>query len=287
MDFPRRHFLSATALGSAAMLIGRDVKASDAVAETTEVMPQAKVRIGLNTSTIREQKLPLPKQIEVAAQAGFDAIEPWVRDIVAYEAAGGSLETIRKMAADANLEICSAIGFAKWIVDDPQQRQRGLDEAAADMRRVAAIGGKHIAAPPIGAHRPDHPKPSLDVIAKRYSALCELGKREGVQPQLELWGFSPTLSKLEELVYVATAAAHPSACMLPDFYHVYKGGNDFAGLRMLEASAMPNFHINDYPADPPQNAIADRHRVFPGDGICPLPELIGDLIRRGFRGCFS
>ncbi|MEM9828217.1 MAG: sugar phosphate isomerase/epimerase, partial [Planctomycetota bacterium] len=40
-------------------------------------------------------------------------------------------------------------------------------------------------------------------------------------------------------------------------------------------------------ADPPQNAIADRHRVFPGDGICPLPELIGDLIRRGFRGCFS
>jgi 2-keto-myo-inositol isomerase len=47
------------------------------------------------------------------------------------------------------------------------------------------------------------------------------------------------------------------------------------------------FHINDYPADPPRESIADKHRVFPGDGICPLPEIIRQLIDHGFKGVFS
>jgi len=86
---------------------------------------------------------------------------------------------------------------------------------------------------------------------------------------------------------VATGAGHPNACVLPDFYHIYKGGNDFASLGMIEASRMHCFHINDYPADPPRESIGDKHRVFPGDGVCPLPEIIRKLIAHGFQGTFS
>lgn len=106
-------------------------------------------------------------------------------------------------------------------------------------------------------------------------------------PQLELWGFSPTLSRLGELAYVATEAAHPDACVLPDFYHIYKGGSDLAGLKMIEASKMHVFHINDYPSDPLRESIADKDRVYPGDGVCPLTETIAMLIDNGFAGCFS
>jgi 2-keto-myo-inositol isomerase len=155
------------------------------------------------------------------------------------------------------------------------------------MEAVKAIGGTRVAAPPVGAHKGDSQSPPLDVIAQRYRALLEVGAEIGVVPQLELWGFSPTLSKLSELVYVATAAAHPDACVLPDFYHIYKGGNDFESLSLIEASRMHCFHMNDYPADPPQDRIADKHRVFPGDGICPLPKLIRQLVDHGFRGVFS
>ncbi|MDB4654717.1 sugar phosphate isomerase/epimerase, partial [Rubripirellula sp.] len=109
----------------------------------------------------------------------------------------------------------------------------------------------------------------------------------GVVPQLELWGFSPTLSKLSELAYVSAGAGHPDACVLPDFYHIYKGGNDFASLGMIEASRMHCFHMNDYPADPPLAEIADKHRVFPGDGVCALPKIIRQLLDHGFSGTFS
>jgi sugar phosphate isomerase/epimerase len=100
----------------------------------------------------------------------------------------------------------------------------------------------------------------LPTIARRYRKLLELGAETGVTPQLELWGFSKTLSKLGEMAYVATEAGHPDACVLPDFYHIYKGGSDFAGLKMIEASRMHVFHMNDYP-DMPRETIGDERAM--------------------------
>lgn len=273
--------LGATAMTAAASFPAPRSQAADS---SRDRLP---VRFGLNMSTIRGQDLSIVQQVEVAAKAGYDAIEPWIRDLKSYADEGGSLDELKKKIADTGMTVDSAIGFANWIVDDEQARAQGLSDARAEMELVRAIGGTRVAAPPVGAHRADGDSPSLPEIARRYRALLELGAELGVTPQLELWGFSPTLSKLSELAYVAAGAAHPDACVLPDFYHIYKGGNDFESLGMIEGSRMHCFHINDYPADPPRETIGDKHRVFPGDGICPLPKIIRQLVDHGFQGTFS
>ena len=280
----RETFRHLFAAGSAVYAAGW--MASATAADSTPTA-DAHVPVALNTSTIRGHNLPLDRQVEVAIAAGYDGIEPWIRDVRAFEKDGGSVDDLAARMKDANLSVVSAIGFANWISEDAAQRKAGLEEAAADMRLVRRLGGRHIAAPPIGAHKPDMPRPSIEDIGDRYRALCEVGQAEGVFPQLELWGFSPTLSKLEEMAYVGAAASHSQACFLPDFYHIYKGGNDFESLRMLEASAMHCFHINDYPGEPTIAEIADKDRVYPGDGVCPLPKLIRMLLDNGFRGTFS
>ena len=58
-------------------------------------------------------------------------------------------------------------------------------------------------------------------------------------------------------MFVAIESGHPKACLLPDVYHIYKGGSDFAGLGLLSGSAIQVFHVNDYPADPPRETIND------------------------------
>jgi sugar phosphate isomerase/epimerase len=45
--------------------------------------------------------------------------------------------------------------------------------------------------------------------------------------------------------------------------------------------------MNDYPAEPPRDEIADAHRVYPGDGVAPLAGLLRDLRAAGFRGALS
>lgn len=256
---------------------------SHANAAQSPVTP--KIKYSLNMSTVRGQKLSPPDQVDLAAKAGYDAIEPWVGELRQFEQSGGSLKDLSKRIADRGLLVPSAIGFAEWIVNDDARRATGLEQAKRDMELVRTIGGTHIAAPPAGATKDTDV--SLFKAAERFRTLIELGESMGVLPQLEVWGFSTTLSRLGETMLVATEARHPKACVLLDVYHLHKGGSEFAGLRLLSGAAMNCFHMNDYPATPPRETIRDADRVYPGDGVAPLTPLLRDLFATGFGGTLS
>ncbi len=253
----------------------------------TSTPPREPFGYCLNTSTTRGAGLPIERALEVAAGAGFGAVEPWIEEIEEYVDRGGRLPELRRRFDDLGLHVAGAVGFAEWIVEDEARRAAGLERMRRDMDLVASIGGRFIAAPPIGAHQADQVRPGLDRIADRYAAILELGRSTGVTPILELWGFSQTLGRLSEVVHVAAETAHLGSCMLLDSYHLYKGGSDFAGLRLLNGGALPVFHINDYPADPPRERIDDPDRVYPGDGVAPLGDLMRTLDAIGFRGFLS
>jgi sugar phosphate isomerase/epimerase len=278
--FHRRELL-ATAAG--ATLAGFAPTSSARGAEETPDSP--KLRYCLNMSTIREHKLSLVEKIDVAAKAGYDAIEPWTGDLQQYADGGGSLDDLKKQIADLGLTVESAIGFARWIVDDEAERAKGLEAAKRDMELVRKIGGSRMAAPPSGATG----EPRLDLLAaaERYRALLEAGGEIGVTPQLEVWGFSKNLSRLGETAFVAIESNHPDACILPDVYHLYKGGSDFEGLALISSAAIHVFHMNDYPDQPPRGEISDAHRVYPGDGVAPLSHILRILFKNGFAGVLS
>ncbi len=246
--------------------------------------PEHRVRYCLNMSTLRGHKLTVPDQVRIASQAGYDAIEPWIGDLRQYEERGGSLSDLAKQVADAGLRVESAIGFAPWIVDDAVKRAAGLENMKRDMELIRSVGGTRIAAPPVGATN----QPDLDLrrAAQRYRDLLTLGRRIGVTPQLELWGFSQSLSRLGELLYIAAEAGHEDACLLLDVYHIYKGGSDFAGLHVVAGDAVHVLHMNDYPAIE-REKISDADRVYPGDGVAPLNAILGTLFERGFKGTLS
>lgn len=239
----------------------------------------------LNTSTIRGQNLSIVDEVDLAAKAGYQAIEPWINELDRYVTGGGSLRDLARRISDAGLRVESAIGFPAWIVDNEGERRKGLEEARRAMDLVRQLGGRRLAAPPVGAT--NQTDLSLPRAAERYRALLDLGQRMEVAPQVELWGFSKSLSRLGEVAYVATEAGHPNACVLADVYHLHKGGSGFAGLKQLSGLSLQVFHMNDYPANPPRADITDAHRVYPGDGVAPLGEMLRDLRRVGFRGVLS
>lgn len=238
-----------------------------------------------NTSTIRGQKLSIVEVVDIAAQAGYQAIEPWINEIEAYLQKGGSLPDLKKRIRDVGLTVESAIGFAEWIVDDDARRTKGLEHARRDMDLVQQIGGKRIAAPAAGAT--DVSNIDYMKVIERYRALLALGDHFGVVPMVEVWGFSKTLTRLGQAMMVAIESGHPQACVLPDVYHLYKGGSNFTGLKLLGKNAVHICHMNDYPAKPPREVIADKDRVYPGDGVAPLADILRTLREIGFDGYLS
>jgi 2-keto-myo-inositol isomerase len=271
----------------------RDVLAMSTAAIATSVLPSTASAAepaepfgySFNTSTIRGQKVHIEDEAKLAARAGFNAIEPWISELQDFTKRGGTLKDLGKQIADLGLKVESSIGFAKWIVNDNLERHKGLDEAKRDMEMVLAIGGRRIAAPPAGAT--DKPIPELGVIADRYRTLAELGAKIGIIPEAEVWGFSKTLSKLAETILVAMESGHPQACVLPDIYHLFKGGSTFDSLKLMSGKAIGIFHVNDYPKDKDRASIKDADRVYPGDGVAPLAEVFRSLRDIGYRGMLS
>jgi len=239
----------------------------------------------LNTATIRGHRLGLVRELEVAAEEGYGAVEPWIGSIQQYTKGGGSLKDISKRIADLGLKIPNAIGFARWSVDDQGQREKALEQIKREMDMLKQMGATGMAASPAGA-RKGNPG-SLDAMAERYRAVLDLGDEMGMVPQLEIWGTSPVLSRLAQAVYVAMQTGHPKACVLPDVYHMFRGGSPFEGLALLGPKTMHAFHVNDYPAEPPREQMNDGHRIFPGDGIAPYRAIVGTLRDVGFRGWLS
>ena len=59
----------------------------------------------LNTSTLMGQKLPITELIDLAAKAGYHAMEPWMGGLDTYTKGGGSLKDLRKRFDDQGIQV--------------------------------------------------------------------------------------------------------------------------------------------------------------------------------------
>lgn len=228
-----------------------------------------------NSSTVRGQKIGIEEEIEYAAKAGYQGLELWIPVLNDYKASGKSIKDLAKKINDLGLKVFDGIGFAQWIHDNDQVRAQAIEQAKREMDLLTMLGCTRIAAPPAGAT--DREASSYDAIADRFGKLLDIGLIHGVVPQLELWGFSKTLYKLSQLLYVAAQTGRGSAKLLVDVYHLYRGGSSVDSLALIAPEAIEIFHMNDYLASSDPHTITDADRVYPGDGVAPLSKIFNHL----------
>jgi sugar phosphate isomerase/epimerase len=237
----------------------------------------------LNTSTIRGNNLDIVAVVNAASKAGFQAIEPWIMELDRYTSSGGTLKDLGKRIADAGLTVEDAVAFNSFLDDDDARRAASMEKLKVDMDKVAQIGGKRIAAPP-GNNRA---AVSLDNVAKYYREALEMGEKVGVQPLLELWGTHPVLGPLSHGIYATVATGRADASLLLDVFHLYKSGTPFTSLRQINGASLHVIHLNDYPQAADSSTLNDGNRIYPGDGVAPLGQILRNLRDNGFRGHLS
>lgn len=228
----------------------------------------------LNMATIRGHKLGFMKELEIASKGGFKSVEIWMDSLQQYLDSGGTLKEAASKMKSLGITAENAIGFAKWIVDDDTVRKQAVEQMKREMDILAGIGCKRIAAPPMGATE----VAGLDLrkAAERYRTILDLGDKIGVVPHVEMWGFSKNLSRASEVMFVAMESGHPSAKILLDVYHLYKGGSPVETLNMIGQYDCELIHMNDYPLIN-REKITDADRVHPGDGIAPIKKILDSL----------
>ena len=231
-------------------------------------------RFCLNTSTISGQKPGLLKYIEIASMAGYDGVELWINDVKDYLSKGNSLQSLAAFIKSKNIEVYDAISFTTWMVDDDAVRKAGMAELEEEMKMMTALGCHRIAAPPAGVKQG---KPiNIEHTAEHYEEILQLGRKYNVMPLLEFWGASGTLYNFSQALAIAAAANDKDARILPDVYHLFRGGSGFNCLQLVNGKVIDIIHMNDYP-NKPADQQTDSDRVYPGDGIAPLKQILHSL----------
>lgn len=241
--------------------------------------PVGPFRFCLNTSTIMGQKPGLLHSIEIAAAAGYDGVELWIRDIQDWLAQGNSIEQLAKFITAKKLRVENAISFTEWLTDDDTRRAAALATLEKEMQLVAVLGCKRIAAPPAGVSK----EQVIDIqkAGARYRETITLGRKYKVMPLLEFWGASGTVYNFGQALAIAAAANDPDARILPDVYHLFRGGSGFDCLNLVNGKVIDIIHMNDYPAGKPVADQTDADRVYPGDGAAPLKQVLQTLKNMG------
>jgi sugar phosphate isomerase/epimerase len=240
-------------------------------------------KTALNTSTLFPFNLGVKEQIRIAAEAGYEGIELWVKDLETYQAGGGTIKELKTYLEQTGIAVVNAIAFFAWSDEDDSERTKALRQAEKEMAMLAELGCAAVAAPPYG----NKGRVALERMAEHYGELSELAGRIGIRPYLEFWGRAKTLSRLSEALYIAMESGVPDARILLDPFHMYTGGSRLESLAYINGGRIGIVHVNDYPADPPRETIADRDRVFPGEGIAPSRRFAEMLHAIGYRGYLS
>jgi 2-keto-myo-inositol isomerase len=240
-------------------------------------------KTALNASTLFPFELDVVQQLEIAAQAGYDGIELWVKDIEAYLAAGGTTQALRQQIEASGLTLVNAIAFFAWADIDPEKRAQGLEQAEREMKILQELGCLGVAAPPFG----DVAEVSLAEMAEAFVALNQRAQAIGISPYLEFWGRAPKLSSLGEALFVAAQSGVEDVKLLLDPFHMYTGGSKLEAISLLRGSSVGVVHVNDYPAEPARATIGDSDRVFPGQGIGRSKDLARLLHAIGYDGFLS
>lgn len=281
----RRQFI---ALGAAAGIAAGSVPALAISDRPSAVGKEKRYQKGqspwpicLDTATIRPASLR--EKVKIAAKAGYDAIEPWDGELAEFEKEGGNLKDLGREIKDLGMFVPSVIGLWNALPPTKSRFEESLAETRHRMRMASDIGSEHVQTIPntVGENY-DH-----QYVSQRYREIIDIGMNEfNLNPALVFVKFFP-LKTLGQAAGVALDTNHPQAMIIPDTYHMHISEGGFEGLKFINGDMIAIFQFADAPALPEIAALKDEHRVYPGDGILPLPEILKTLKSTGFKRCIS
>jgi 2-keto-myo-inositol isomerase len=240
------------------------------------------MRLALNGATIMHS--PLADDIEIAAETGFSALEVWAPKLDAY---------LRERSLEEFAGRLLALGVQPWCInsieDITPRDALGRARIIEQLERTAAVA-RAIGAPSIVVV-PGRAPAGFERAAAVADAVAVLRLMSDVAGDVGLAfeflgkpGCSvPTLDMAIEII---SQADRRNVGMVIDTFHFHAGGSLMADLARVPLEKLFVVHLNGC-EDRPRPELTDAHRLFPGEGIIPIGEILRALRTRGFDGMMS
>jgi 2-keto-myo-inositol isomerase len=242
------------------------------------------MKIGFNGAST--MKTDLPGDIRVASLAGYDLIEIWAKKMEAY-LLDHSLDDLRTLLAEAHVKPL-AINSVEFITFNASWEKANTLNLIARYAKMA----DYLSCPFIVVVPSPKPKGATDkeVFDESIRVLLEISDRfrdYKVRFAFEFLGFRwCSVSTLEEDFAIVKAVNRENIGLVLDTFHFYAGGSSVGAIRDVDPEKIFILHMNDA-EKLPKAELQDAHRLFPGEGVIPLAEIVAGLKNIHYDGPVS
>lgn len=240
--------------------------------------------IGWNGETM--PALPLDKEIEVAATAGYRGVELFIPKLVTY-LESHTVTGLAQFLQDNHLAPLTINGIENINFRPPQEFAKVKEECRWLSELAQEIGCPGIVVVP-------SPQPKgvtwEQVKVETVSALrdlADIAAPYGIKLGFEF--LAPANCSVRTLAQgweIVLATGREDVGLVFDTYHFFVGGSSWESLEEFAADRLMIVHINDV-EDLPLEQLTDGHRLLPGEGILPLNRMLSRLHARGYDGAYS
>ncbi len=245
---------------------------------------EGRMRLGFNGATT--QTADLATDIRVAGQAGYDVIELRDNKLEDFLAGGGALEDVRRMLDEAGVAPWTINAISYVGVGGAEGTARAVARCRELSRMAQAIGCPWVLVVP-GATEGRSAAQVLKDTAATLREMADAAAEYGVNVAFEFMGFPwAAVRDVAGAWAVVQEAGRPNLGIVIDTTHFYAGDSTLASIAEIDPGKLAVLHINDV-EDIAKADILDGHRLYPGDGVLPLNDILGAAQASGWDGVLS
>ena len=242
------------------------------------------MQLGFNGATTMTSDLET--DIRIAGEAGYDVLEITATKLDKFLGTH-SVADARKLIDAAHLRTHAINSIEKINFREAEGRAEVLARTRQLSEYARALACPWIIAVPGPAPAGTQWEAIRDNTVTSLRAMSDVASPFGVNLAFEFLGFPwcsvQTAAQGWEIVKMTDRA---KVGMVIDTCHFYAGNSTLDSIKAIDAKKLAVFHINDVDKTPKEK-ITDANRLFPGDGVIPLKQIIVAVRDIGFDGVAS
>jgi len=232
----------------------------------------------------------------IVAKAGFGGIGLRYNLLEDYLDRGHSLVEVKNLLRRFDLTFTEGGFLAEWQFHGGvplvcgRKRQGGPEEASEVLmkrlqiflQRCAELGCVNITAAAALHETGDLAKAAAD-----FAALCEIARPYGLRICLEFIGSAPQVRDVKTASQLVEAANQPNGGLVVDTFFVHQGGTRRTDLAVVPIDRILNVQLADAKPGPREKLNMLEDRLFPGEGVAHVQDVVSLLYQRGYAGWWT
>ncbi|WP_208247491.1 TIM barrel protein (plasmid) [Rhizobium sp. T1470] len=224
----------------------------------------------------------LPEKLEAIAQAGFDGVEIFENDFLAFD---GSPADVGKMARDLGLEITLFQPFRDFEGMPDALRSRTFDRAERKFDVMQELGTGMVL---VCSNVSQAALGGIDRAAADFHELGERAAKRGLKVGYEALAWGRYVNDHRDAWEIVRRADHPNVGLILDSFHSLSRKIDINSIRSIPKEKIFIVQLADAPMIDMDLLYWSRHfRNMPGEGDLPVTAFAEAVASTGYDGYFS